>query len=289
MTNNWRYVRLVWKIHGNKKEKNFPTLELMETTWKEIHRALIINAFAKAKKELTAENYMKPSKNKQAEHLSCCLSEHHKYSYSYKSLIKLYNKAGDEKEEVIIKKPEVIQLLSKYLGFDDFTAFSNSVDKLTAESSNEPIKVQEVKEKESLKKEIKPSSIARATNSYQIYIIIGAILVLSVVAAYKFLNYDEDQRWLRWQADHYEEVNFHKTSFKNGTLKLYTPELSKFKRIQVDTNTQFFNTKGVAVVWYFKHASGTVEFFNSYGLHPTENKYVKPVTPYILKKYVMGK
>lgn len=56
------------------------------------------------------------------------------------------------------------------------------------------------------------------------------------------------------------------------------------KKIKVSDTTIFFK-KGEAVIWYVKVGDG-VEFFNTHGRHPENNKPLKPVTQYIIDKYV---
>jgi flagellar basal body-associated protein FliL len=256
----------------------------MEKAWKEMHRALIIKAFAKAEQELIATHTTGPTKTKMACHLEDYLFTTHNYPYSYKSLVTLYNNAQVE-EEVIVKKPEVINLLSKYLEFEDFATFSSSVKQQEVKSYEELEEVIESDKQGGVAQE--PNTKSRK-NAYQVYIVIAVILSLGILALFQFYGNNENQRWLRWNEDHYEEVAFNKTDYKNGILKLHASELLKFRKIQVDVNTDFFNNKGVPIVWYFKHASGNVEFFDSYGLHPTQNKYVKPVTEHIINKYVIN-
>ncbi len=275
-------------MDGNKKEKIFPILVVMEKEWKELHRTLIIKAFAKAEQELIAENHINPSNHKKAEHLSFHLAEDYKYSYTYKSLINLLKQATDEHEEVLIKKPEVVHLLSQYLGFDNFAAFSSSFEKQVVVNHQKPEEDIEDEKEAVFTGENNTNTTAKKLNDYKKHIIVAVILCVVVIAAYRFYDNSEDQRWLRWNENHYEEVAFNQADFKNGDLKLYDPELLEFRKIKVDSNTKFFDNNGVPIVWYFKHASGTVEFFDAYGLHPTHNRYVKPVTYHIINKYASG-
>jgi len=88
----------------------------------ESHRSLIINAFAKAKTELIAENITYLSKNKMAERVSQFLTSNG-FSYGSRSLINLYNDAMAEGGIVVIKQTHVIELLSMYLGYEEFAEF----------------------------------------------------------------------------------------------------------------------------------------------------------------------
>ena len=88
----------------------------------ESHRLLIVNAFAKAETELKALNITKISKNKMAERVSCYLTTNG-FSYGTRSLIKLYNDAVTEGRTAVIKQTQVIELLSMYLGYEEFAVF----------------------------------------------------------------------------------------------------------------------------------------------------------------------
>ena len=59
---------------------------------------------------------------------------------------------------------------------------------------------------------------------------------------------------------------------------------SSLKKINVSDTTTFF--KGdKAIIWYSK-VNGKPDFFNGPGYHPITGKGLKPVTIYIINKYV---
>ncbi len=94
----------------------------MKTSVLDSHRLLIINAFAKAETELRAANITKVSKYKMAERVSRYLTSNG-FSYGFRSLTNLYNDAMTEGEIVVIKQTQVIELLSTYLGYEEFAEF----------------------------------------------------------------------------------------------------------------------------------------------------------------------
>lgn len=90
---------------------------------------------------------------------------------------------------------------------------------------------------------------------------------------------------MQWQGDHYELVHCDVQGI--GVLTSIEPvreEVFKLKQIDVCDTTTFFN-KGKAVVWYCK-VEGKPEFFNTHGVHPETGKALRPVTEYIVEKYV---
>lgn len=92
---------------------------------------------------------------------------------------------------------------------------------------------------------------------------------------------------MQWQSDHYEMVDC-----QNKVDGLYSsapiiPTYEKaieLKRIIVSDTTTFFEG-GKAKIWYCK-VDGVPEFFDSPGFHPITGKGLRPVTDYIIEKYV---
>ena len=59
-----------------------------------------------------------------------------------------------------------------------------------------------------------------------------------------------------------------------------------FKKINPDCEYSFFNNDGSVRVWYGKNVSKELEFFTDLGLHPETGKTLKPITQYMIDKYV---
>lgn len=60
----------------------------------------------------------------------------------------------------------------------------------------------------------------------------------------------------------------------------------KFSLKKLETHfikTYFEN--GDPIIWYAKNGD-EIELFNQPGLHPTTGKTLKPITPYIINKYL---
>lgn len=98
----------------------------MKTSVLESHRLLIVNAFAKAETELKAANITKISKYKMAERVSRYLTSNG-FSYGSRSLVNLYNDATAEGRIAVIKQTHVVELLSGYLGYEEFADFRNHI------------------------------------------------------------------------------------------------------------------------------------------------------------------
>lgn len=92
---------------------------------------------------------------------------------------------------------------------------------------------------------------------------------------------------MQWQNNHYEVVDCN--SGKQSLLKQYDiipydENQSKLIKIEVSDTTTFFKN-GKSLYWYSK-VNGKPEFFNTHGEHPETGKALKPVSVYIVKKYV---
>lgn len=93
----------------------------------------------------------------------------------------------------------------------------------------------------------------------------------------------KDNQCMEWQKNHYEVVDCE--SKTTGSVKIALDEnLVNFKKIEVCDTTIFFK-HNKPVVWYYKNGNN-VEFYNAPGFHPENDKPLKPITTYMIDKYV---
>jgi hypothetical protein len=93
---------------------------------------------------------------------------------------------------------------------------------------------------------------------------------------------------MQWQKNHYEIVDCQSDN-SNGFMSQseivpFNENQSQLIKIEVTDTTTFFKN-GKPLYWYCK-VNGEPEFFNSYGLHPETNKALRPVSEYIVDKYL---
>lgn len=93
---------------------------------------------------------------------------------------------------------------------------------------------------------------------------------------------------MQWQKNHYEVVDCDSKN-QQGLLKQYDiipfdEHQNKLIKIEVSDTTTFFKN-GKPLYWYCK-VDGKPEFFNTHGVHPETGKALKPVSEYIVVKYV---
>lgn len=112
----------------------------------------------------------------------------------------------------------------------------------------------------------------------------GVLSFLSLLVYYCFAQKSE---CMQWSGDHYEEVSCDLEIQGIGTYNVVEPfdeRIINLRKIQVCDTTTFFKN-GEAIIWYTK-VNDSVEFFNTHGRHPENKKPLKPVTKYIIDKYV---
>jgi hypothetical protein len=242
-----------------------------------MHDLLIQKAFDKARIELESINGIAPTKSKCAQFLSDYLFTRD-FPYSAKSLSNHFNAVEHKTGYFEIKQSKVVALLSVFLGYDDYIDFCNQHKKIIASVDKEvdkeysPSRSFYLKSMESVKK-----------NKSLIAIGLAAVLIGLVT----YFSNTPDQRWMEWKAYSFEEVVFDPARFKEGRLELWNEERSaNFKQVAVGCNSIFFDYQGAQKIWYGKNASGTLEYFTSTGKHPQTEKLVKPITVYMIKKYV---
>lgn len=119
----------------------------------------------------------------------------------------------------------------------------------------------------------------------------NSVLILVLVCIFlvgytsKTMFFSDD--CMQWNGDHYEKVNCNSEKKGIGSfaeITRYDSELFELKKIAVCDTTTFFN-RDKALVWYCK-VNGDREYFTSHGFHPVTGKSLKPITKYIINKYV---
>lgn len=239
-----------------------------------MHKELIIAAFEKAKKELKGIGVKDPSNHQAAIHISDFMVDEIDFSISKKSIASYYKSALEipESEDINMSQIRVVQGLCQYLGYEAYKDFILNLKSSDREQSDNAVA-------NKIEKPVKKSK-------RNIVVVISIIAVL-IVGVFIFMTLNKE-RWMIWNDDHYEEVDFNKIESTGGTLKLLKAErIENFKKINnPDCNYQFFNEDGSVNVWYGKNKNGELEIFTDIGLHPETGKSLKPITDYMIRKYL---
>lgn len=237
-----------------------------------MHNKLIIESFKKALNEEEGRGNINPSKSRLAAVLSDYIEQHQNFQFGERRLRDYYNEtlAGNKVE---IKQPSVLSGLAIFLGYDDYTDFLIKLK--AAEKSllhNKPEK-----------KASKGFRIKTFLKNHKISLSIALVSVIIIL----FLMASKQQRWMSWDGSNYVETSFDAEKLKLGELKIYKEErITTFTLIHPQCDSQFFNADGSVRIWYSKNKDGTLDFFSGYGLHPITGKTLKPITKYIIDKYI---
>lgn len=149
----------------------------------------------------------------------------------------------------------------------------------TQKSKNIPVQLQSVTGKiVSLKRIALESKFRKAILSFIIVVATGSIVYLYWRAT--------TEQCMYWTGDHYQPIPCYQKVSDTAVIALDTVQVAHLKKItHPDTLTQ----NSLGKVWYSK-INNVVEFYTSPGFHPIENdRRLRPVTPYILNKYILHK
>lgn len=95
---------------------------------------------------------------------------------------------------------------------------------------------------------------------------------------------------MQWQNDQYVEVDCQEeinSLYSSSAVVPFDENTSMLRKLQVSDTTTFYKG-GKAIIWYCK-VDGSPEFFDRPGFHPITGKGLKPITDYIIDKYVKNK
>lgn len=99
---------------------------------------------------------------------------------------------------------------------------------------------------------------------------------------------DPQPQCMQWQKNHYEVVDCNSENqellLKKYDIIPFDEHQSKLIKIEVSDTTVFFKN-GKSLYWYCK-VNDKPEFFNTHGVHPETGKALKPVSKYIIHKYI---
>lgn len=96
---------------------------------------------------------------------------------------------------------------------------------------------------------------------------------------------------MQWQKDHYEPIDCQSevnSLYASAPIVPFDEDLVELNKLDVCDTTTFYKG-GKAIVWYCKMDSETIECFDDPGFHPITGKALRPITGYIIDKYVRQK
>ena len=221
-----------------------------------MYKEVILQSFEKGKIAISG----KTTKTQIAEHISIVLLNEYKIQVSGRTLRNLFDDASTTpKNKDISVNSSFVNALCNYLGYKDYNHF--------IKENHGPIPVQLI------------SSIKK----YWIIILISLITISSIIG---FGNFNQE-RWMQWDGEKYIEVKFNKKKYELDQLELLDKKvINSFHKITPNCKTSFFDEKGIEKLWYGKDPNKELEFFSSLGRHPETDKTLKPITRYMIRKYI---
>lgn len=262
------------KDFGNDLPRNFQVNYVILSFRKiaKVHNKLIRQCFEKALQQEEERGSINPSKSRLATVLSDYIEEHQDFQFGERRLRDYYNEVLAD-TQVEIKQPAVLNGLSSFLGYNDYHDFILRL----AEDKKDPIPL------EPEKKVVETLRIKTFIKHHKVSVAIAVISAVIIL----FLMASKQQRWMNWNGNNYVETSFDAEKLKSGTLKIYKEDrVSSFILLEPQCDTKFFNVDGSVRVWYSKNKNGSLDFFSDYGLHPITGKTLKPITKYIIDKYI---
>lgn len=151
---------------------------------------------------------------------------------------------------------------------------------------NNELKEDEIVEEQTFKSARSVKNKGNAFFNKPIIIVVFSILFISCLG---FFSLSKD-KCMQWQKDHYQIVDCE--DGRVGIVNLFSKvplnkNMLNFRKIQVCDTTTFFKYDK-PIVWYCKKGN-QLEFFNSPGFNPENNKPLKPITQYMIDKYIIKK
>lgn len=119
-----------------------------------------------------------------------------------------------------------------------------------------------------------------------------AILVFGSLSYGIKSNFFPNKTCMVWVKNHYQAAEYDKVKDTAEVIPLNQEILTNFKKITVSDSTAFFKNGDYnrPLVWYGKSPNKKeYEYFNQPGLHPETGKTLKPISRYIIKKYILCK
>lgn len=239
-----------------------------------MHKELLLEAYEKAERELFKRQAIQPSLKACGDELSLIITE--TFPYSEKSFRNLYNKAK-EGGEITIKQPKVVDGLAQYLEYKDFRDFKNQ-NSLIEEESKAPLPSPNF---------ISKNRSFKSPNLNSRFLLITIFMSFLLASGFFGYHYFTKQQWMEWQGTQYVEASFDAEKLRAGVLKAYKSDrIESFGQLTPNCETVFFNDDGSVRIWYVKNKDGTIEYFSSYGLHPKTGRALKPISQYMINKYL---
>ncbi len=238
-----------------------------------MHSKLILEAFEKAIALEAEMGVVAPSKSKAAKRLSDFIDSEMNFQFGERRLRDHYNEAL-QGGQIELKQRAVRNGLAKFLDYRDYSDFQMR----NGENKKFPPKENDLDSSETSRNFM--GTFFRRNRTTVIVIICCIVLFFVFNAIHK-------EKWMTWNGDRYTETDFEPGGVENGQIMLFNPsQVERFRKVRPDCDSKFFNSKGDPIIWYGKNPNGDLEYFTDVGKHPETRKTLKPITKYMIDKYI---
>ena len=216
------------------------------------------------------------TRNGLSNHLENVFIDELKLNVNSITFIRYYKKYIEEDSEIRSNpNSDLLNKASEYIGYKDYEDFVSRNNDKIIEESNEVI-VSDIKKNDK-------KSIVVYTKKNKVVLFLGIASLITFLILFSI----EKQKWMVWNNDHYMEVKFDTKKYNIVQLKIYKEERIKyFKKVEPTCEVEYFDMNGKVKIWYGKNTLGELEIFTSLGLHPETGKTLKPITRYMIRKYI---
>lgn len=157
-------------------------------------------------------------------------------------------------------------------------------------ATKEIVKKEERVEAEDNKKEVVFEELKKKSVSKRVTFAVLPLFVFGA-AGYGVKNiFFPNKNCMVWVKNHYEAAEYDKVKDTAEVSPLNQDLLDNFKKISVCDTTTFFKNGNIGkpLFWYGRALNKKeYEYFNQPGLHPETGKTLKPITKYIIGKYII--
>lgn len=244
-------------------------------------KLLFEKVFEKAKKASG-----KTSKNGLSDFLSFKITEDFNFKIANRTFVRYYEKYIEGNGNIGYEpRTDLLDAIAKYLEYKDFENFvimnNTELGDTVSESS-----IKTIGKKTETDKKFR-ERVLIFINKNRVTIVVSSILLFLFIITYSI----NQPKWMVWKEDHYEKISFNLKKYDVSQLKLYKAEwVNDFKQIIPGCGvSKFFKNDGSPNLWYGKSSEGKLEYFTHYGLHPETGKTLKPITNYIIDKYICNR
>ncbi|WP_267403791.1 MULTISPECIES: hypothetical protein [unclassified Chryseobacterium] len=261
-------------------------------------KLLIREVFKKAKEETE-----KTTKNALAGYLWTYFDERFPNIISEKTLTRYYDAFVLETKNEIDIDLFILDKLSQYLGYENFTDFSRTFIKNDEEANKTTVKISVDQDEESLVEKLS-NIIINITNeqhfkmpdfmkkngmgiveiAFLLCLASGSVMFSKKPKGAGFAGIlDSRPHCMYWDKSEYKPVDCEDKNPIYGQIIPFDYEtMEYFKRIERKDTLTVENAAGK--VWYSKY-NGEVEFFTADGIDPNNGRELRKATPFMIDKY----